>query len=89
MVRVEGAVAIELQHMAPALIERINAHLGWRCVGKLAFQQAPLARRAAPPRLPAPAPAAIARAEALTSAIDEEALRAALVRLGARVLKPR
>ena len=89
VVRVEGASAIELQHLAPALIERINAHLGWRCIGRLAFQQAPLTIRAMASRPPAPAPAAIAYAQALTSEIADEALREALVRLGARALKPR
>jgi hypothetical protein len=90
VVRVEGAFALELQHLAPLLIERINAHLGWRCIGKLALRQAPLAGR--PQRrvpTPPPAPAAVAAARDLTGDIDDEALRAALVRLGARALKAR
>ncbi|WP_237477940.1 DUF721 domain-containing protein [Lichenibacterium dinghuense] len=90
VVRVEGAFALELQHLAPLLIERINAHLGWRCIGKLALRQAPLAGR--PPRraaAPPPKPAAVAAAQDLTGGIDDEALRAALVRLGARTLKVR
>src|SRR3712207_2307453 len=33
VVRVEGAFALELQHAAPLVIERINAHYGWRCIG--------------------------------------------------------
>ncbi len=87
VVRVEGAFALELQHLAPLLIERINAHLGWRCIGKLALRQAPLTGR--PPRrapvLP-PKPAALAAARDVTDGIADEALRDALVRLGARVL---
>ncbi|HEY8578713.1 MAG TPA: DciA family protein, partial [Beijerinckiaceae bacterium] len=35
IVRVEGAFALEMQHVAPILIERVNARLGWRCVGRL------------------------------------------------------
>ena len=89
VLRVDGAFAIELQHIAPALIERINAHVGWRCVGKLAFEQSPIERRPAPPRPSPPAAGAIRRAEALTREIGDDALRAALVRLGARALKPR
>ncbi|MGI4764879.1 MAG: DUF721 domain-containing protein [Janthinobacterium lividum] len=87
VVRVEGAFALELQHLAPLLIERINAHLGWRCIGKLALRQAPLTGRP-PRRVPAspPKPAAVAAARDVTGGIDDEALRAALVRLGARVL---
>ena len=88
VVRVEGAFALELQHLAPLLVERINAHLGWRCIGKLALRQAPLAgrpARGAPP--PPPNPAAVAAALDSTGGIADEALRDALVRLGARVLK--
>jgi hypothetical protein len=90
VVRVEGAFALELQHLAPLLIERINAHLGWRCIGKLALRQQPLAgqpQRRVP--APPPAPAALAAARDLTSGIEDQGLRDALVRLGARSLKPR
>ena len=85
-----GAFALELQHLAPLLIERINAHLGWRCIGKLALRQAPLSGRPARPGpAPPPKPAAVAAARDLTGGIADEALRAALVRLGARTLKAR
>ncbi len=90
VVRVESAYALELQHLAPLLIERINAHLGWRCIGKLALRQAPLVGR--PPRpvpVAPPSPAALARARDLTGAIADPDLRDALTRLGARVFKPR
>lgn len=90
VVRVEGMFALELQHLAPMLIARINAHLGWRCIGKIALRQAPLRGRPAPPRPPAPPPAAaVEQARILTGGIDDEALRDALVRLGARALKVR
>lgn len=45
VVRVTGAFALELQHMAPVVIERVNAHFGWRCIGQLAFRQGPITRR--------------------------------------------
>lgn len=32
-------VALELQHLAPKLIERINTHLGRKLVGRLSFRQ--------------------------------------------------
>ena len=89
LVRVEGAFALELQHLAPLLIERINAHLGWRCIGKLALRQAPLAGRPARTVPAPPQPAAVAAARDLTGGIDDEALRDALVRLGARALTAR
>ncbi len=90
LVRVEGVFALELQHLAPLLIERINAHLGWRCVGKLALRQAPLKGRPPPKRPPAPpSRAAIETARDRVAGIEDDALRMALVRLGSRALKPR
>ena len=40
--RVEGAFALEAQHSAAIILDRVNAHLGWRCVEKIAFRQGPL-----------------------------------------------
>ncbi len=34
VLRVDGAFALEAQHSAAIIVERVNAHLGWRCVGK-------------------------------------------------------
>jgi hypothetical protein len=87
VLRVEGAAALDIQHSAALIVERVNAHLGWRCIGKLAFRQGPLeppppARRHAP----APSGEAIAKAREAASAIEGEALRAALERFGARAL---
>lgn len=86
-VRVEGAFAIELQHLAPLVMERVNARLGWRCVARLQLLQGPLPRPRALAR-PAPAPDAAdeARAATLAAGVEDMALREALTRLGARVL---
>jgi hypothetical protein len=87
VLRVEGAFALEAQHSAAVIVERVNAHLGWRCVDKLAFRQGPL-----PPlkekRRPAARPSAEAEAAATraTSSIANEDLREALTRLGARAI---
>ena len=40
-----GAAALELQHVAPQLVERINGHFGFRAVRQLRLLQVPL-----PPR---------------------------------------
>lgn len=87
LVRVESAFALDLQHQTPTLIERINVHYGWRCVGRLALRQGPV-RRPAPVRSPVapPDPASIIAAQAVAGAVTDEALRDALVRLGARAL---
>ena len=67
VLRVEGAFALEAQHSASVIVDRVNAHLGWRCVDKIAFRQGPLpplkdqrrrragpVRAAKPPRAPPP-----------------------------------
>lgn len=86
VIRVEGAYALQLQHSADQIVQRVNAHLGWRCVGRLALRQGPLpragARHVRPPPLPAPLVEAVARQ--LGDVADPD-LRDALVRLGARV----
>jgi hypothetical protein len=87
VLRVEGGFALEAQHSAAVIIERVNMHLGWSCVGKLAFRQGPVeqfarTRRSASP----PSAEAIGKAQAEAAAIEGEALREALARLGARVI---
>ena len=84
VLRVEGPVAIEIQHLSPVILERVNRFFGWRAVGRLALRQAPLARRAAPPVRPAPDPQAAARLAATLDVADED-LRNALARLGAAI----
>jgi hypothetical protein len=87
VLRIDGAFALEAQHAATIIVDRVNAHLGWRCVDRIAFRQGPLAaptpkRRAAP----TPSPQAEAEAAALAAPIDDEALRLALTKLGARAI---
>ena len=88
-IRVEGAFALEFQHLAPIICERVNARLGWRCIGRVVLRQGP---PAAPSRAPRaqfqPDPAAQARARALTEGVTDDGLRAALERLGARAMSP-
>jgi hypothetical protein len=87
VLRVESAFALEAQHSASVIVARANAHLGWRCVDKIAFRQGPL-----PPskdkRRPAPTPsdAAAAAASAAATPIVDDGLRDAVARLGARAI---
>jgi hypothetical protein len=83
VLRVEGPVAIEIQHLSGVILERVNRFFGWRAVGRLALRQAPLAQRAAPKARPAPDPEATARLAAGMTDIADEGLRQALARLGA------
>ncbi len=87
ILRVDGAFALEAQHNAAVIVERVNAYLGWRCVDRIAFRQGPLPplkeKRLAPP---APSEAAEAEAREAAAAIGDEALREALTRFGARAI---
>ncbi len=84
VLRVEGPAAIEIQHLAGLICERVNRFLGWRAVGRLALRQAPLRRRQGSAPRPMD-PAATARIAENLSDIRDEELKAALARLGAAV----
>lgn len=87
VVRVEGAFALEMQHLAPVVIERVNAYYGWRCVGRLVLKQGPVRR----PRPAATTGRTLTAEErsvigGAVAPIAEEGLRQALDRLGSAVL---
>ena len=85
-VRVEGAYALELQHLAPVVIERVNRYFGLACVGRIAIRQGPVTRKARKPDLPVePAPEAVAQVEQSLGEFEDEELKSALARLGAMV----
>lgn len=82
VLRVDGPRAIELQHKAQQIIDRINASFGYRAVADLRFVQAPLPLPTAAPS----APKMRSDDEAVTStpelnAVQDTALRKALARL--------
>lgn len=84
-----GPVAMELAHLGPQLIARINGHLGRAMVERLRFvQQAAAGGGAAPPR-PAPAAALPAPVERAVAAVPGEDLRAALAKLARGVYRNR
>jgi hypothetical protein len=87
VLRVDGAFALEAQHGAGIIVARVNAHLGWRCVEKIAFRQGPLPPRKEKRREP-PAPSAESQAAAswAASSIEDAGLREALAQLGARAI---
>ena len=88
VLRIDSAFALEAQHLARLIVERVNAHLGWRCVEKAAFRQGPLPTARPTRRVAAPSAEALAEARA-AAAVDDVALREALARLGARVIERR
>jgi hypothetical protein len=87
-IRVDGPLAIELQHLEPVVIERINGYFGYRAVERLSMVRGPLPprREPAPSEPRTPDPAALQQAADRTAGIEDEALREALTSLGGHVL---
>ena len=85
ILRVEGPMALEIQHSSDVILQRVNRFFGWSAVGRLALRQAPLSRRKAPPRPRGLDPKAVAKVAETLSAVEDEELRTALARLGAAI----
>jgi hypothetical protein len=87
VLRVRSAYAVELQHMAPQLLERINGYLGYGAVARLKFEQGRLPRPR-PPALNTPGsldPAEERRLARDLGRIADPGLRDALEALGRAV----
>lgn len=92
VLRVDGPRAIELQHKADQLVDRVNACFGYRAVASLRFVQAPLAGAGAERRGPSPArcpPEQSAPDTPELGAVHDATLRAALARLQASIRRDR
>ena len=88
--RVLPGRALDVQYAAPALIERVNAHFGWRCVAAVKIATQPKRVRAAATSTETPDdPVAKRRATAMTTGVENAALRDALTRLGTGALRSR
>ncbi len=82
---VAGPLALELQHLAPQVIERINTYFGYRAVARISLHQGPIKR---PPR-PAPAPRELPEPPGLAERlvfVEDPDLRRALHGLGRAIL---
>jgi len=86
--RVAPALAPEIQHREPILLERINGYFGYRAVARLAIVQGPppLPDRAVPPTLRPLADEERRALDAKLGDVADPGLRAALERLGAAIL---
>jgi hypothetical protein len=84
VLRVDGPAAIEIQHLAGVILQRVNRFFGWQAVNRIALRQAPLSRRGKRTVKP-PDPETTARIAASLPEVTDEALRQALARLGAAV----
>lgn len=45
IIRVEGPAALEIQHSAPQIIERINGYFGYKAIASIRILQAPMAKK--------------------------------------------
>jgi hypothetical protein len=61
-----SSLALEIQHLEPQIIERINSHFGYGAIARLRIQHGPVTR---PAPVPGEAQPAIAKADA--KALDE------------------
>ena len=89
--RVTGAAALAIQHLTHVLIERVNAHFGYGAVAHIRLIQAPLraqavGKRSDKPRIALPE-ADRAALHGTLEAVENEALRDTLARLGEAVLR--
>jgi hypothetical protein len=85
VLRVEGPVALEIQHMSGVIIDKVNRFFGWRAVGRVQIRQAPLMRRNLKKKPRGPDPGRVAQLAAGLSDVADDGLRDALARLGAAV----
>ena len=85
VLRVEGPMALEIQHSSDVILQRVNRFFGWSAVGRLALRQAPLSRRGRPKPPSAPDPAVVSEVAKTLTAVEDEELRTALARLGAAI----
>ena len=89
--KAEGAAAVELQHLEPRILERINAHFGYRAVKRLKLRQGPAGgtRRSPISTVPTIRRPGAAEERALfrqLEGVGDESLRDALAGLGRVVI---
>ena len=82
-----GGMALELQHLEPLVLERINGYFGYRAVGGLKVVQGPLPRppKRAAPQSPATDEAVADDIKQALHGVNDEALRHTLARLARAV----
>jgi hypothetical protein len=88
IVRVDGPIALEIRHLEPQIVERINGFYGYQAVARLKLVQGPLPPRPKA-RRPAARPLAPGEQAALAQCLQpiaEPGLKSALERLGTRIL---
>ncbi len=83
--KVAGAAALEIQHRGAQIVERVNAYFGHGFIDDIRIVQGGLVPPPARPALREPDPEAMRRIAGTAADVQDPELRAALVRLGARI----
>lgn len=84
-----GALATEIQHLEPQILERINTFFGYKAVVRVKLIQGPLPRAKDQPAAKPPRPLSADEAKNLAGTVanvDDEELRQALERLGRSIM---
>ncbi len=86
-----GALATEIIHFEPVLLERINRYFGFRAVGRIKIIHGPLPKKGHIKRPPLPPIKSKTRDEIVQSLepVADDELRSALLRLGTHVARRR
>lgn len=87
--RVAGASALEVQHMAGQLVERVNTYAGHRLIDDLRLVQGTIAAPPLRPSLPKPSAETERRVASQVAGVKDPELRQVLARLGARIASSR
>ncbi len=82
VIRVDGPIALEIQHLQPQLIERLNTFLGYQAVHRISIRQGPITGIATHARPPARPPCDPADAVQLAMGNADTPLDVALAGLG-------
>lgn len=84
----EGFAALQIQHETGEIISRVNGFLGFSAIGRIRIEQKPVVtpHKRKVKRPLALAPSEERRIEKKTENIEDDALRAALERLGKNIL---
>lgn len=88
-IQTTGPMALQLQHLSPLILDRINSHFGYNAVDEIRLVQSPLKsdnrRSSLKPAKRTLTDADRDRIRAATENIDDEDIRARMERLGAAV----
>lgn len=93
-IAVSPAFALELQHLSPLIIEKVNGYFGYQAVSGLRLKQMPIRRASESPGRAVPEPRPLTAAEqaqltAMLEGVGDRNLRQALESLGRSLLGAR